>query len=1177
MGQLKSTQIVNNTITGASFIRSLKVYDETESLSASSDNLRYFNGKFYYPINNITGVKENDLSQTPDISSDWIEAAKRFKTIEINSNYTSSENWEFDVIICDTSSGNITLTFPNNLYSSILKNGEKRFIFNTGNNTVEINTNTLSIDGETKTLIIAKKGYLELEYITDELKIIRKKNVAYRKKPDDIPNLELWLDASTLSGSNGSDITTWNDLSSNGYNFTGSAGTSPVLQTANQNGLNTASFDGSDDVLSAGDVELHNNSRGLTMVAVVKPLDSNRRAILSKYLTTNDNREFDFGNGANYLFEDLTWTSATTYTVSLLNNQYQVYTVRWKPGEQFKGYVNGNLSATGDNPVTDMSDGTANLKLGGGDYTGVGYWNGEIAEVAVYSDYVSDSDLYYLMTNLSLKWDLNLDISTNEDVFAIHTNKSSEIDSITEKTLLTNSDIFVIEDSEDSFNKKKVSFDTILKGSSVIHLDATSGSASISELNHIYYIQASGTLTTITIPDSDSNNIRSWLRIFKESGTGKIEIKTTSNQNISNASSQIISNIGEGISIKSVDTNEWFLLDDSRSDIPIYISSTADYLETETWKFDTLEFSISSDTNAVFRSDLTSFLEDGEKRFIFNPSSNDPYKVYVKTNGNTLDDSQDTVIIKPDGYLEFEKVDGQLKIIRSKNTYRGFSIVGTGTDGDLIVNSSTVVNVYTTLTGNTSSGSSSLTVTDASNFSVGMEILIHQTQDANYNQAGIYEFANIQSISGNTLTLVSPITNSYYSGTFGGLQNEATQIVSVPNYNSVDIQSGGKITSTPWVSSNGYGGIVAFRVKTDLIFETGNLGIDVSGQGFKGGEDNGGGNNAPGDPGESEIGYGWQNDSTTANCNPNGSGGGGGYGPSGYGGTAGGGGGHLVAGGDAVDGNSPPAIAKGGNAIGDEEMTVMLFGGAGGGGGDDDNQTTPGAYGGNSGGIIYIAASSAEDVIAKANGEDGVSAGGQAGGDGGGGAGGSIYIQALTFSKDTVEATGGIGGSDASGDIAGNGSNGIINIPASVSGAKTKLLQLVKSNSQAIGNGIDTYITWDTDEMTDSAFSWSGDTITFNEDGIYQIQVEATAELVSGTTRSTVTWRLQFDNSGSFSTLAGTMRGSYHRTNGNDINSISITKLVDAVAGSKIRLVAVANQNNLQTYIDGCHMVVEKK
>lgn len=346
---------------------------------------------------------------------------------------------------------------------------------------------------------------------------------------------------------------------------------------------------------------------------------------------------------------------------------------------------------------------------------------------------------------------------------------------------------------------------------------------------------------------------------------------------------------------------------------------------------------------------------------------------------------------------------------------------GDGADGNQVISSSnTVVNDYTYLTGNESSGVTILTVNDASAFSAGDEILIHQTQDSTNGNAGKYEFVDIQSVSGNDITLESGLLNDYYSGTFNALAAQVTQVVRVPNYTDVTIQSGGSVTALPW---NGFrGGIVVFRSTGDITFDSGTSGIDVSGLGFRGGDDNGGGNDDPGDPGEGYLGLGWDNDLTTANTNPNGNGGGGGYGPTGYGGTAGGGGGNKTAGGNAIETSSPPAIAQGGEAVGNAELSLIHLGGGGGGGGDNDNNTPP-ALGGNGGGIVILYAQKIVKAVIDASGTDGASGGSGAAGDGGGGAGGVVDLKAFSYSTNVVDVTGGDGGNDGA-DIGGAGGVG---------------------------------------------------------------------------------------------------------------------------------------------------------
>ena len=69
---------------------------------------------------------------------------------------------------------------------------------------------------------------------------------------DGTSNLELWLDASDLSLSDGDDVSSWTDVSGNGNDAT--AGNAPTFvsggNTSNLNGRAAVSFDGSDDYLS---------------------------------------------------------------------------------------------------------------------------------------------------------------------------------------------------------------------------------------------------------------------------------------------------------------------------------------------------------------------------------------------------------------------------------------------------------------------------------------------------------------------------------------------------------------------------------------------------------------------------------------------------------------------------------------------------------------------------------------------------------------------------------------------------------------------------------------------------------------------------------------------------------------------------------------------------------------
>ena len=331
------------------------------------------------------------------------------KVVNTTTDYDAADFWGFDFLTANTDGGDITITLSASIANA--PDGNKRMFFNTGSNLCYINPNGNTIDDLPDFRAIGPKGYMEIQKINNKIKIVREKNVSIKKLPDDISYLNCWLDASQLSGTDGSSLASWSDLSGNGNNFT--AVNAPVLKTSVQNGKNVVYFDGIDDVMSAGDVELHDNTRGFTIIAVVKPSDTKRMAILSKYQTSPDGREFAFGNKDNFLFEDLDWGSYTGTVMAMGLNKFQIVEYVWKPGEPFQLYINGALQTTGNAVVNDITDGPGNLKLGCGDYTSVGYWDGDIAEIMTYSQAVSDTERENLRNNLADKWDIDAIIIAN--------------------------------------------------------------------------------------------------------------------------------------------------------------------------------------------------------------------------------------------------------------------------------------------------------------------------------------------------------------------------------------------------------------------------------------------------------------------------------------------------------------------------------------------------------------------------------------------------------------------------------------------------------------------------------------------------------------------------------------------------------------------------------------------
>ena len=248
-------------------------------------------------------------------------------------------------------------------------------------------------------------------------------------------------------------------------------------------------------------------------------------------------------------------------------------------------------------------------------------------------------------------------------------------------------------------------------------------------------------------------------------------------------------------------------------------------------------------------------------------------------------------------------------------------------------------------------------------------------QNFRYENVGNFEFLRVGSVDENVV-LFNGSKEKFYGdnaeddtniGT--GDEQQRVMIVRVPNYQTLEIQSGGILTTNAWDDETG--GVLALRIKGSL---TVNGEIEVTALGYRGGKKD------SQKTGESYVGP-WIGSFSN-------NGGGGGKGDYGSGG-----GGYRSPGGDG-GGNS-----KGGTTYGQPDLDKIYFGSGGGG--------TSQAHGGHGGGIIWITANTLSvNGSLKANGEDTP----QASIESGGGAGGSIYLYGdiITLDEDTLSAQGGI-------------------------------------------------------------------------------------------------------------------------------------------------------------------------
>ena len=224
----------------------------------------------------------------------------------------------------------------------------------------------------------------------------------------------------------------------------------------------------------------------------------------------------------------------------------------------------------------------------------------------------------------------------------------------------------------------------------------------------------------------------------------------------------------------------------------------------------------------------------------------------------------------------------QLSVLFTFTLLVQFSFAQRAKDGDYNASSAnTIVNSYTFLTNNASSGSTAINVNDnalnggifGSSLAAGDLILIIQMQGAdincdvwphehgwgsytlpspflwsndykehveawgaitNYNNAGKYERVEVLSVSGaNTINLQCGLKNNYTA-------SGHVQIVRIPRFNNL-VVSGGVNSIIPTLWNGQTGGIVAIEVETSININAGSS-ISASGFGFRAGQLDGAGN-----------------------------------------------------------------------------------------------------------------------------------------------------------------------------------------------------------------------------------------------------------------------------------------------------------------------------------------------
>jgi len=395
--------------------------------------------------------------------------------------------------------------------------------------------------------------------------------------------------------------------------------------------------------------------------------------------------------------------------------------------------------------------------------------------------------------------------------------------------------------------------------------------------------------------------------------------------------------------------------------------------------------------------------------------------------------------------------------------------LGSGRDGALSVTAAnTVINRYAQVIQPLAPGDRTIKVGSVTGFGTGDLVLVLQTTgvvpvpasgttarlDITNDPVGRWELARVHAVSGSekTLTVTAPLIYSY--------AGSVTQVVRVPEYTSVTINSGAGLSASSW--DGNMGGIIAF-LATGTLKNDGQ--INANGAGFRGGAASGDTGTNTGCTGLDEAsGRGAQKGEGIANTRfgtsatgrgnvANAGGGGVCFKSGGAGGGNGGAGGKGGRTHDSLDG-ARDVGGMPGVGLSYSVFDHLLFGGGGGSGHGNSGGT---GTGGRGGGIIFIRGNVMEGAgTITANGLAGAaSSAGDAGG--GGGAGGTAYVRMVgTASCTHIRARGGSGGGSNGGTAyvgtGGGGGSGSVLLQSSGGTCSTDAVAGSAGTVQSSGN-----------------------------------------------------------------------------------------------------------------------------
>ena len=215
--------------------------------------------------------------------------------------------------------------------------------------------------------------------------------------------LALHLDANSLTGNDGDGVTTWNDISGNGYAFE-EAGAGPVLRTSALNGHNTVDFNNS--FLVETDAEVFKRSENTTFV--VAQSGQRNQEFVYTYVPTGTSGNVA-GSGLEMAgSQNIKYNEQSSTRVSQNEAHEENFSLITTHRDELNAslYIHGRLAGTDTETSPEVFTQNHDIRLGAYTNISTARFHGEIAEMIVYDRVLSDPEREEVECYLALKYDL---------------------------------------------------------------------------------------------------------------------------------------------------------------------------------------------------------------------------------------------------------------------------------------------------------------------------------------------------------------------------------------------------------------------------------------------------------------------------------------------------------------------------------------------------------------------------------------------------------------------------------------------------------------------------------------------------------------------------------------------------------------------------------------------------